>query len=290
MEFSDVNRFFDTDPVFDGYTGASLFKAQTASFDDSSSDGATSRRRVLQLAPGLVIPTRRVVLLYGDRWVIGNGTPDGFGGAPVRQHFTMKRATDLLALLTPGQALAAAAGTPAYVQKMYFKDVVNSLTDSEYDTQWNIFVAPNEPAGKGTFLRDAQGRFFRVRNDYLPTEGLRVLQTDSLDVAALQTGRFPSGTYNPVTEELTAGVVVVPTLWMDVPVFYRFRHISDDKVQPGDRAVFVPHNLVVQPGDLFTLEATTWSEYFAGMEGRAWRVLTVQDEMTDAKALHVRLA
>lgn len=277
MDLHDAATFFDNDPVHDGYTGAYLFDAQVASFDDSSSDGATNRRRVLSTGAAVAIPARRCISVYGDRWLVGTGTPDGFLGSPIRQHFNTKRVTDLFAVLTPGEALAAAAGTPAYAQKMFLKDTINALTDSEYDAQWNIFIAPGEPAGKGTFLRDASGRLYRVRNDYLPTEGLRILQTDELDTDAARVCTFDTGTFDPITETTTASTTAVSCIAVDTPKFFRFRHLSDERIQPGDVALFVPTSVTLKQGMTFA------------MSGGKWRVMAFQPEI-DAYAAHVRLA
>jgi hypothetical protein len=277
MDLNAAATFFDDDPFLDGYSGAALFSAQAASFDDSSSDGATNRRRVLSTGPDVVMPARRVVQLHGDRWLVGTGTPDGFLGEVIRRHYTMKRVTDLMALLTPGQTLAQAAGTPVYVQKMYFKDTVNQLTDSEYDTQWNIFVAPDEVASQGSFFRDAAGRLYRVRNDYLPTEGLRICQSDALDVSSFQECVFDTRVEDPVTETMTGAFTTVNGIVVDLPKFYRFQHVSDAKILPGDTAVFVPANLAVTQGMTFTIA------------GKVWRVMALQAEI-DAKVVHARRA
>ena len=277
MEIHDAAAYFDQDPITDGYSGAALFEAQTASFDDSSGDGATNRRRVLSLAPGLAIPARRVVSLYGDRWLVGTGTPDGFLGSVIRQHFTMKRVTDLMAVVTPTEALAASAGTPVYAQRLYFKDTVNSLTDAEYDTFWNIFVAPGEPVVQGTFFRDADSRLYRARNTYLPLEGLRVAQSDALDTDARTTATFQTGTYDPVTDTFAAGTAAVAAIKIDVPKFYRFQHVSDAQTQKGDLAVLVPTGTTVPVGQTFTMDTLSW------------RILGKQVEL-GAIAIHARRA
>lgn len=277
MEIYDAARYFDRDPISDGYTAVYLFDGQCASFDDSSSDGATNRRRVLSLAPGLSLPARRVISMYGDRWVVGTGTPDGFFGQVIRQHFTMKRVTDLFAVLTPGEAVAGSVGVPSYAQKVYFKDTVNSLTDSEYDTFWNIFVSPGEAVDKGTFFKDGSNRLYRVRNSYLPTEGLRVAQSDALDVGARTTASFSTGTRDPITQNFSAGSATVNAIKMDVPKFYRFAHMSDPLNHPGDLAVFVPSSTTVRQGQTFT------------MDGATWTILDKQVEI-DCTAIHARRA
>lgn len=277
MDLADVSTYFDDDPVYDGYTGALLFNAQVSSFDDSHSDGATSRRRVLSLAPGYAMPTRRAVQLYGDNWIVGTGTPDGFYGSVVRQHFGMKLATDLLTLLTPGQVLANAAGTQAWVHKFYFKDALDSIDNAEIDTFWNIFIAPGEPASKGSFFKDAGGRLYRVRNDYLPVEGLRVCQSDTLDVGALRSVTWQTGAYDPINDVVAAGSTVVQAVALETPKFYRFRELSDPALQKGDMAVFVPTTVTPKQGDIFA------------MAGVNWRAVTVQAEM-DVWAIHARRA
>lgn len=277
MDVADAALYFDQDPVTDGYTGAALFYAQVASFDDSSSDGATVRRRVMSAAPTITMPTRKVVGLYGGLWLAGRGTPDGFQGEAVRQHFNLKRVTDSMAVLTPEEARAASAGTSCYVHKLFLKDTVNSLTDNEYDPQFNIFIAPGETARKGSFLRDADGVLYRVRSDYLPADEVRVLQADQLDTSARVSATFHQGTYNPVTGNTSVVDVASYVIVMDTPQFYKFRHLSDERIRSGDITVFAATSLNVAQGHEFT------------MAGVRWTVVTVQPEL-DATAIHARAA
>lgn len=275
MDIADASVFFDDDPATDGYSGAALFSGQVASFDDSSSDGATNRRRVLSVGPNVVMPTRKVITLYGDRWLVGIGTPDGFQGQTVRYHYSMKRTTDLVAVLTPIQALAAAAGTPAYVHKNYYKEMGTAITNAELDTYWSVFIAPGEAADRGTFLRASNGLLYRARNEYLPVEGLRVLQCDQLEDAARTTATFNVGTIDPITEVRGGGTSIVNVIQVETSKFYRFRHGSDPQVAKGDIAVFVP--FAPKQNDTFVMGAVRW------------RVLTVQAEL-DAWVVHARLA
>lgn len=276
MDIHDVASAFDHDQLYDGYTGEELFVCQVASYDDSTSDGATIRRRVMTHAPEFDIPTRRVVQVYGERWLVGAVVVDGFLGDAIRKQYTMKRADAAMSILTPAQACAAATGTLAYAQRVYFKDVSNALSDSEYDTFWNVFLAPGEPAAKGSFLRDQDGVLYRVRGAYLPTEGLRVCQSDQLESDARLVAAFDSGTWNPVTETRAAGTTNVNAIWMELPKFFRFRHRSEGDVRAGDRALFIPTTYTPKVGDTFT------------MQSAKWQVRTFQAE-GDALALHVRL-
>lgn len=277
MDISDASTFFDDDPVYDAYTGTFLWNAQVSSFNDSHSDGATNRRRVMSTGPGLAMPARQVIQLYGDRWLSGPSTPDGFQGVVTRQNFNMKRATDLMTLLTPGQALSGAAGTQAWVHKFYFKDDSDAMSSAEIDTFWNIFVAPGEPVAKGSFMKDANGRFYRVRNDYLPVEGLRVCQSDSLDVGSRMAATFNVGSYDPISDSYGPASAPTTVIAVELPKFYRFRYMSDPALQKGDMAVFVPSTIAVKQGAMFT------------MGGKQWRIMTVQAEL-DCNVIHARLA
>lgn len=275
MDLADAATFFDDDPVYDGYTGAFLFDAQVASFDDSQSDGATNRRRILSTGPAIVIPARSVVSIHGDRWLVGVSTPDGFQGDVVRKHQSMKRATDLMTLLTPGQLLTGVGGTAVYAHKYYFKDGADNLDSAEIDTFWNIFVSPGESAAKGSFFKDAENRLYRVRNDYLPVEGLRVCQSDTLDVGALQSVIWDTGAYDPINDTFGGSTTTVNGVAFDTPKFYRFRYVSDPALAKGDMAVFVPTTITPKIGEQFT------------MAGVKWRAMTVQAEL-DAWAVHAR--
>lgn len=274
MDLHDAAVYFDEDPVYDGYTGALLFSGQATSFDASKGDGSSFRRRSLSVAPGTVLPTRQVLSVYGDRWVAGYGTPDGFGGEEIRLGFNLKHATDNLAILTPAEALAAAAGTSAWVQKLYLRETVNMQTDSDFDPQWNIFVAPGEPVVKGTFFRDGDGKLYRTREEYMSIEGLRVAIGDQLDDPLLS-ATFQGGTYDPVSDTHTGATVTVAAIKLDITKLYRLRERSDGLTAPGDIAVLVPTSAGAKGGSRFTLA------------GRTWIAQSAQAEL-DATLLHAR--
>lgn len=278
MKLSNVAIFFNKDPVYDGYTSAFLFNAQLPPpITTSSGDGASYHHRSLYVDPTKTLPTRQVLQIYGDRWLVGYATPDGFLGVQMRRHYTMKLATHLVHVLTPGQAVANAAGVSAYTQLVFFKDMPNTLTTAELDSFWNAFFALGEPVVKGTFLRDENGVLYRTRNEYIPSEGLRIAQVDQLDAGSLVSAIFDTGTFDPVQDKRTTGTTTVGAIFMEMPKFYVFTHVSDPGAQPGDYAVFVPNSLTVTSGQTFTV---------AGVK---WKVLAFNPEL-DAIAIHARRA
>jgi hypothetical protein len=269
---------FDRDKVFDAYTGALLFKAQTSSFDDSSATGATARRRVMSVSAGISSPARHAVTINGETWVVGDSNSDGFMGTIVRKNFALKKSTGLMKLLTPAQACLSAAGLDIHTHKQYFKDTDNRVTDSGLDPFWLNHCALNEAVSTGSFFLEG-ALLLRVRNNYKIQEGYIIAECDQLEPNALQAAVFTStGTYNVVTDTLGTSNISTTVIQTDVPKFYKFRTIAEDPQQPGDRTVFVAKSAVTPAvSTRFT------------MLGSSWRVLSVNSEL-DSWALHVRLA
>lgn len=278
MRMSAVARHFDREQAYDGYSGAALFYCQFSSFDDSAGDGSTNRRRGMSTAPTVSIPARRCITLGDQRWLASYATDDSFLGFAMRKNYNLKRVTDSLTIRSLSQACAATGGTAAYAQKYYFRDVTNTVTDAELDPFWNVFFAPDEPVTQGSFLVDAAGVVHRVRQFYLAPEGFKIAQTDQLDSDARQTAvLFDTGTYNQLTDEVSAGTTSLNVIQFEPFKFYNFRVQAEAPVRPGDRAVFVPSTLTPRVGMTFT------------MLGSKWQVAMFQAE-NDGWALHARRA
>lgn len=237
MSLHAAAKHFDTCPVVDGYTLAALWSCQFSSFNDSNVVGSTSTRRILSMAPDLALPARRVIKIFDDRWLVGDGNPDEWEGTIIRQSFNMKKATDLSAILTPAQACAAAIGTPAYSHKTYLKDTINNLTDSEYDPFWNIFFAPGETIDKGYFVRNGS-TLYRVRAKYIPLEDLAIVQCDQLDAGPVS-ATFETGAIDEVTEIRAAGTVTTPVILLDFVKAYGYQTAADPRAVAGDQAMVV---------------------------------------------------
>lgn len=99
MRLRDAARRFDETQAFDAYTLEDLFLCKFTSFDDHSSDGATARRRVLDVPKDTEIPARRAVKFLVDEaeeetWIVGASASDVYAGFVIRNSYSMKRATD----------------------------------------------------------------------------------------------------------------------------------------------------------------------------------------------------
>ena len=104
MRLKNAARYFDTCPVYDAYTGETLFKIQTSTFLESSTEGSTAARRVISLDPKLEVPEHSCILALDQIWITGASNPDEWNGSAIRKAYWTKLATDSLNLLTPGEA------------------------------------------------------------------------------------------------------------------------------------------------------------------------------------------
>jgi hypothetical protein len=276
MKLKSAARYYDDTPVADGYTGDYLWRCQFSSFNDVNAVGSTSTRRILSIAPDLQLPARRVVKVFDDRWLVGDGNPDSWRGEVIRQSFNMKKATALAQMLTPAQACLSQAGTEAYTQAIYFKDTVNSLNNADYDPFWNYFFAPTEPVGKGSFIRDGT-RLLRVRSSYVPLEDLRICQSDEIDMLP-QAAVFGTGAYDPASDSFGAGTVATPVILFDTVKAYTNVTQATASVAKGDLSGLVAASAVT-PAVGKTVD----------IAGTAWRILGSTADL-DAWLLHLRRA
>lgn len=276
MDFADVTSFFNNDPVHDAYTGDFLFYCHSKAHNDQTSAGATIRRRTMTTTPETVLPARQVVNLLGDAWLVGTSNVDGFQGDAVRRSWGLKRSTGLMSLLSPAEACAGADGTAMHVQKEFFKDIGNPRDSSSWDSLWNVHVPPGEPAERGKFLREGS-TLYRIRNQYMDIDGLRVLEADEFESDALQSATFTTtGDLNLVTDKLETISITLPVIQTDSLKFYRYRTQAESDTKPGDRVVFVSAaSFAPTPNSELTMMGSRWRVLSAIIDGDA-RVLRVR--------------
>lgn len=281
MKLKNAARFFDTCPVYDAYSGALLFKAQTSTFLESSVEGSTAARRVISVAPEVTIPTHSCILALQQLLLIGASNPDEWAGSTIRAAYWTKRVTDSFKLLTPAEACNNAAGTVAYGQRQYLRETINTQTDSELDPMWNIFLSKSLSPVTGYFLK-GPNTLYRIRLSYEDIDGFRTCQSDEVTggtVAITVTGS--NTTYNPVTDTYTPVSYNSTGIVLDYHKSFTRRTQGDYKVESGDVCLVVPKaSVVAVQGMELTIQA---GSKLAGK----WRVLDYLDEV-DSWNLHIR--
>lgn len=277
MKLKNAARYFDNDSVTDGYSGVPLFKAQFSSFEESAPDGSFSRRRTVSVAPEVAPADRRVVMVQGLRWIMGELVTDGFKDKPIRKTASAKEVTDLFTLLTPGEAaLRSPTGTAtAYGHMRYLKDTVNSLTESAYNPQYDVSFAITEDIQVGKFIRSARG-LLHVRSVQFANEGYWTATSDELsrtpEPNSAEVDVVFSGEYDPVTEAYGTSTSVTGIL-IDLYKLYDFKTQADPRNQAGDMTLIIAKSsLTPSPGQELTLTGETWKAIRYTSYADAWNL------------------
>lgn len=249
MRLHKVAKFFDRDPVYDFYTGALLFKGQFASYEGNQMDGTVQRRRTLSLAPGLVLPDRRVVRIYNETWVVGSPLTDGWESTPIRQTLICKLATDNGTIYKPGDWLQTVQPAQQIVawNAEFLKNTVNTQTSSEYSPQFRVWVGINEPVEPGWLLvsqtPSGKDRLVIVRSLLEDPTGFTQVFADEAtnDYGFKAWGMVDvTGGMDPITEQaLPLGSVRM--LIVDMYKMYNYRTAFDEKAAPGDLGAYAAH-------------------------------------------------
>jgi hypothetical protein len=243
MRLVDASRYFDDVVVRDAYTNVFLFKAQVAAYIDSQVDGTISRRRTISLDPSITLPTRRALKYGNEVWIVGDGIKDYLQGTALRTSVAAKRCDEKFMIRTPGDACLTLNGVEAYGQKDYLKSTVNSPTDSEYDSQYEVSFSSSETVNKGYILR-SYGKYYNVRGTHELLEGFKVAEVDEIEAAEVAVTFTELGTYDPITDSYGGVPVVTTGLLMDMYKLYAYKTESDPTNKPGDKTLLVAASAV----------------------------------------------
>ncbi|MBI3144731.1 MAG: hypothetical protein HYZ18_05565 [Pseudogulbenkiania sp.] len=276
MKLKNVSKFFDRTPAVDGYTGLNAFKCQLEPFDYVKIDGAAVKRRVMSTAPEVVIPTRKVISIDGQRYLVGDSSPDHWNGETVRNRYVIQGADDSVQIQSIAQVLANTAGTTAYASIEFNKVSTDERDNSDFHPQYHIYFGPTESVPKHSVLT-AGSKTYLVREAHPTLGGLLDALSNELDSPVIDAATFKSRSYNPVTDTYTdtpATVRCMRVRWQD-----HFTYLSQGstKYESGDMQVFVPTSVTPKAGDTLTLTDGVWT------------LLSVVAEST-FRSLHVRRA
>lgn len=277
MKLKNAAKYFDTDSVYDAYSGDYLFKAQFSTFEGASPDGSFHRRRTVSVAPEVVAAPRRVVTVQGTTWIMGELIAEGFRDKPIRKSSSAKEVTGLYDLLTPGQA---ALREPAGIKQLYghanyLKDTVNSLTDSAYDPQYEVTFAFPEVIQAGNFLRSLE-HFLHIRTVQFANEGYWIATADEIAAAPTQNSCevvvVLAGTFNPITESYGVGTSTTGIL-LDMYKLYNFNTQADPRNQAGDMSLLVAKTAITPlAGQTLEVAGEEWRNIKFTSYHDAWNI------------------
>ncbi len=235
MQLQYAAKRFDTTPVFDAYTGdLQPHRCQVTLWDNPRRDGLTTLRRTISAAKEFEPPPRRAVVIGKEAWIIGTyAHPDTFDADIVRRGYVMQ-------LAQPG-----AVGTtkdffddtyePVYVSRVWVKDVKDTSTESEAQSQYYIYFTEGENVQEGEFIF-VHDRLHIVRNVKKEASGLWAAEANELEYNTFGKLEIDSQqVFDPVTETYTGGapreVKAIVLKWNDD---YQYELPSHTKFEVGD--------------------------------------------------------
>jgi hypothetical protein len=279
MRLSVAARYFDKTLCADAFALGTTFFGQLDVFDDSKRDGATVVRRVLSVAPTVVLPARRVLTIGAEQWLVGQNEDDSFAGAVLRRKYILQRADGVASIRTFGQAIAGAGGTDTYGAKLWVKDMKEIEVSSKLSGFFNIYLPSPETVAAGSVI-SLGGRLHVVRNTFKSSGGFLVTEGDELDAAAVLAGTYHGVTgYAPATDVVTAGATAVTLLRIRYQDDYEYANEAEPKFVVGDIKAYVRKSQI----------ATARAKDKVDLSALSWLVESVSDE-NDCWGLHLRRA
>jgi hypothetical protein len=275
MELVDVASFFDKVPARDPVSGRLLFNCQVLAYDESKRDAYTAYRRIMSTNPDVVIPSTRVISLYGSTWLVGDNQIDGWDTLH-RSKSVLHRAKGVASIYRLDGFLA---GTPAvqpwadlqWVQDKKELEVSSNvpqkhavvLPDVVDVRPLDVVVLADECIFVSAVSRHASG--------FTEATGFKQLWT------APTTLSVQTRTYSPTTGGYTAGVTAnfsaVRVRWQEL---FMYEDQMAERYQEGDHTWVLP----------MAANVTTSSELVVGTE--RYTVLAVR-AVNNCRVVHARL-
>ena len=246
MTLAQASSYFDRTPVTDPYTGSLLFHAQIEPFEDSKRDAYSAYRRVLSTSPAVSIPAHRVVDLLGQRWIVGQGEPDGMQHLHRRKYVLSPVDTEL-SVSSMNQFVSGVTGYKLFASVHWLKDVKQESVSSEHPQSFEVFlpsmVTPRQ------ILWGASGAYLVLSPRMMPSGFVAALCL-KLETPVEQ-ARLVTRVYDPVAGGYTvanpAGTPVnaLRVRWQSL---FENSSASDRKYENGDVSVVLPTGTLVPPG------------------------------------------
>lgn len=241
MNLRDAAKFFNKNEFSDTY-GTATFEGQLLPYSDSTRSGNSTKRRILEVAPDVVMPVQGTVTstATSDVYIVADEAPDLFLGLGIRSKYPVLPVAQQFSIRTIGQVLADTGGTegvymsPSYVRRIYFED------QSDYVGGFEVYYSFYYEVSRGSILHDGT-KYYRARESgRIDDIGFGVVEAVHLE-SPITTMDFQAkgSVYNPVTDDRTP-----PAPVPDVNVFVE--HITLDFVheslsyvplEAGDRAI-----------------------------------------------------
>lgn len=264
-----ANRFNDV-PCLDAYGTAVLFKCQTDLADGNKRDSVTAERRTISVAPGTTLPARRAVKIGDSIYLLGNETPDFFGGQHIRTEVVAQEAPNLATIHTFEGICLNHSGQQAYTNLAWVKNLVDSTQSSLQTPEFQAFFAGYEGIAVDQLIV-IESKAYLVKVVFPGPAGYDIAMVEEMPTPWLETASVTVGTFDPVSETRSGSTVSVRVLRLRWESFYRYKSTVAPKYAPGDIQVMLAKSAVTPAvGMVLPLSDGNWKVASISDEGLVW--------------------
>ena len=270
MKLANAAASFDTTVATDAYNSSVSFLCQIEPQVLFKIDGVAVRKRAMSAAPSVVLPLRGVVVIDGEKYLIGVGTPDMFKGKPIRRNYVIQGADTQAQLTSIAAELAGTARTAVWSALVFNRYLPESADSSKYPPQYQIFLAGSESAPQDSIALIGT-QWYLIKDSYISESGLRIALANEIRGTVFETVNVGSKVYDPLTDTYSGSSVstkIMRVRWQE-----HFVYLSKGQIDyvRGDEQVFILKSAMTQkPADTLTLSDGTWQVLDVQDEGLVW--------------------
>ena len=253
MRIHSAAQRFNKMPCNDGYSGAFLFNGQIMLYDDGRRDNEGGERRIIELAPDLTPPSRRVIEAHGTRYIMGHGFDDSMLGRVIRRKYIAHEATHLATFYTLQQLCQNTAGTSAWAARAWVKDSKEIDESSDMIGVNHIHMAPSEAVAVTNIVR-FDNAYHIVRKSNKGAAGTLILSCDEVPSPDIEAASLKTGSYDPINEVMSTSTSSVRVLRLRWQSLFEYRDAIAPTFAPEDLQVVVAKSVATPAiGATFTL-------------------------------------
>ena len=236
-------KMFSTELFIDVDNPTQSFFGKIAPFAEMTNPGPSSRRRVLEVAPDIRIPSGRVVASYtGQNYIVADKNVDFWRGEEIRHKYPILPPDGAGIVGSIGQILSGAPEYHSvYVYPYYVRRDVDESTISDYYSGIELYF-PNVFTFKAGQILELNGVHYRLRSDsWIDGAGFGVCLAIKLpDAVQLLDIVGNSGGYDPVSDVETGASYPGVKCFVE-PATKDYERLSPSyaKIEAGDLAVSV---------------------------------------------------
>ena len=253
----------------DSYNPGTSIKVQFEPLAYSKIDGVAVKKRTISVAPNVTIPTRQVITIEGQAYLVGHGAPDFWKDSVIRLNHVIQGADGLASLTTIAAELASASRKRAYAALAFSKYLPDAEDSSRYPPQYQVFLAGSEIAEQDSLVL-LNSIWYLVKESYLSTSGLRVCLANVVEAPNFETATFVSRVYAPLTDtyvDTPSSVRVFRVKWSE---HFKYLSKATEQYERGDLTVMMLKAVTPDPPDTLTLSDGVWRILSAQDEGLTW--------------------